>query len=129
VYCGRHRPPLLRRKLQIREKKHKDEISRFCIALNKFVCSTHGTRTQPHPFKHLTKRERKDHEKFLTAIKTALKNKQHRQPWGITVKRKHWKSKEYQLLSVNKPSRHDLFGKIPKESTIWETINHKNMSP
>ncbi|KAL4493484.1 hypothetical protein ABPG72_007492 [Tetrahymena utriculariae] len=142
VFCQRHTPLKLRRILEQKEKKYKDEIQKFCRSIEKYnetyfnEYKAKEKQKALKPSKTLLKKALKDQEReekefmkqfSLYLLETPQSN------FVINLSKEYDDFEEsiiaYHVVDINRPKQQHLRTQISKNDDIWKTIEFNEYPP
>ena len=137
VYCRIHEPLKLTRVKEGKAKKAKDEITKFCRGIEKYV-DTYKLATVPfkllkHGRKGKPKKEQKgkevkevkvnDDAEFMRRLKEALVSKK-----KLVVSLKKVAEGSFKVIDIEEPTKRTLKSTVSKNDEIWDSFMYKNLS-
>ncbi|EAS03088.2 PHD zinc finger protein (macronuclear) [Tetrahymena thermophila SB210] len=142
VFCQRHTPLKLRRILEQKEKKYKDEIQKFCRSIEKY--------NETYFNEYKAKEKQKAFKPSKTLLKKALKDQEREEKefmkqfslylletpqnnFVINLSKEYDDFEEsiiaYHVVDINRPKQQHLRTQISKNDDIWKTIEFNEYPP
>ncbi|KAL4445656.1 hypothetical protein ABPG74_006207 [Tetrahymena malaccensis] len=142
VFCQRHTPLKLRRILEQKEKKYKDEIQKFCRSIEKY--------NETYFNEYKAKEKQKAFKPSKTLLKKALKDQEREEKdfmkqfslylletpqnnFVINLSKEYDDFEEsiigYHVIDINRPKQQHLRTQISKNDDIWKTIEFNEYPP